>query len=257
LGAKAGVKPWAGDIKLKYESVKALPTQQNITKGTAGSYRPHKYELEMNAQVSLPLGGSLAQHIATSAGPGIAKMIRDVAVLVQARKAKKETGEMGTSMFVGQLGEVATGFETNVEYNQVQGSGLGSELGQVNSTTGERTGSSAAQGAEMEGGFRFRLKIAKEFALDRSKPGSFKMEGSLYAINIMGGSFMGNKIKLDRATRLGQLKWEKDKKIRFELFGMAGVAEKKKDDPNDPTEKPSWHKPKYQKYEAPVKPAPR
>src|SRR5690606_16912220 len=40
LGAKAGVKPWAGDAKLKYEAVKALPTQQNIAKGTAGSYRP-------------------------------------------------------------------------------------------------------------------------------------------------------------------------------------------------------------------------
>jgi hypothetical protein len=255
LMVKAGVKPWAGDVKLKYESVKALPTQENLTKGTAGSYRPHKYELEANAQVALPLGGNLAQIIATTAGPGIAKMIRDVAVLVQARKANKETGKMGTSMFIGQLGELATGFETNVEYNQIQGSGMGSELGQIDTTTGERVGSDAAQGAGFESGFRFRLKVTKEFALDRSKPGSFKIEGSLYAINIMGGDIYGNKIKLDRATRIGQLKWEKDKKIKFELFGIAGLAEKKKDNPGDP--KPTWHKPKYQKYEAPVKPAPR
>ena len=255
LGAKVGIKPWAGDVKLKYEAVKALPTQQNIAKGTAGSYRPQKYELEMNAQVALPLGGGLAQRIFTSAGPGIAKMIRDIAVLVQARKAKKESGKMGTSMFVGQLGELATGFETNIEYNQIQGSGLGSELGNVDPTTGERTVSGASEGAGFESGFRFRLKVTKEFALDRAKEGSFKMEGSLYAINIMGGEFYGNKIKLDRASRIGQLKWEKDKKIKFELFGIAGMAEKKKDDPND--DKATWHAPKYQKYAAPTSPAPR
>jgi hypothetical protein len=150
---------------------------------------------------------------------------------------------------------LATGFETNVEYNQIQGSGMGSELGQIDTTTGERVGSEAAQNAGFESGFRFRLKVTKEFALDRSKPGSFKIEGSLYAINIMGGDIYGNKIKLDRATRIGQLKWEKDKKITFELFGIAGVAEKKKDNPGDP--KPTWHKPKYQKFEGPVAPAPR
>lgn len=254
LGAKVGIKPWAGDAKLKYESVKALKKQG---KDKVGSYRPHKYELEVNAQVAIPLGGDLAQRIFTSAGPGIAKMIRDVAVIAQARHEKKGSPEMERSMLTGNLGELAVGFENNVEYNQIEGSGMGSELGSVDPTTGENVASKASEGAGFEGGFRFRLKLTKEFALDRSKPGAFKMEGSLYSFNVMGDEFMGNKLKLDRATRIGQLKWEKDKKIRFELFGVASMMEKKKDNPNDPNEKPSWHKPKYQKFEAPVKAAPR
>jgi hypothetical protein len=45
---------------------------------------------------------------------------------------------------------------------------------------------------------------------------------------------------------------EKDKKIKFELFGLGGVAEKKKDNQDG---KMRWHAPKRQPFEAPVQPA--
>jgi hypothetical protein len=252
IGGKVGIKPWYGDVKLKYESVRSK-RKDTGTKDHHNKYRPHKYELEINAGVNLPLGGNLAQRIATSAGPGIAKMIRDTAFLAQTKDAKK--AQAGTMLMAGQLDSIAIGFENNIEYNQIAGEGLGSNLANVNPTTGVHSASDAAKGAEMEGGFRLRLKITKEYALDRDKPSAFKIEGTIYSVSTLGGSFVGNKVKLDRATRLAQIKWEKNKKIKFEFLGMAGVAEKKKDQPTDLAA--TWHAPKYLRPEAPTAPAPR
>ncbi len=261
LGAKVQVKPFEGDLKLKYESVAATDTQTNRNKGQVGQYRPHKYELEINAGVMLPPTSNLAERIAISAGPAVGKMIRDIAVMVQTKEKGGEKAQRGFSMFAGQLGEAAVIFENQIEVNQKTGSGFLSELGNVSSTTGERSVSSAAEAAKFSSGYNLRIKITKEYALNRDQKGSFKIEGGIYTVNKMGfdisSGIVDTKLSVNRGTRIAQIKWEKDKKLRFEFFGIAGMAEKKKDDPNDPNEQPTWHRPTYQPVKGPTKPAVR
>lgn len=220
----------SGDFKLKIDQVKAV-ADPNGKQNYKGHYKTQKAELEINVMVLVPAGGDLLERVVIPLGVKAASAIRDG---VQLAKNKETKGEMGFGMGLDSLEEAAGSFERNIEINQKAGSGFLGDTGHMDSS-GHLAPSDAVAGmgksAGTGSGAKMRVKITREHELDLSSA-KWKLQGDLYSVNKLGASFAGNKILLDKSTRLGLLKWETGGKMKVELLGLAWTREANKNKNN-------------------------
>ncbi len=224
----------SGDFKFKLDQVKAVSDPkvkeggQDVQKTNyKGHYKTQKAELELNAMVNVPVGGDLVEKIVIPLGIKAGEGIRNA---VQLYKNKQNRGEMAAGMGVEGLEEAAGSFTRNIEVNQIAQSGFLGDTGHL-SSAGKPVAHDAVAGlgknASTGGGAKLRVKITKEHEFDLTAS-KWKLQGDLYSVNKLGASFAGNKVMLDKSTRMGLMKWETGGKMKLELLGMAATREANK-----------------------------